>query len=71
MWNKHKMPTGEHNELRREIRQMCAENDHSTRPKSAGRRILPSDYIIPSTKKRQALVWDVRTALHNREIPKY
>ena len=64
-WDKHKQPDGTHNKLRREIRAMCAERENSFVP--PGRKIT-TDYVVPTTKKRQALMWDVRTALHNRQV---
>jgi hypothetical protein len=42
---------------------MCAEKDPSpVKP----RRQIKSDYVVPTTKKRQALAWEVRTAMHER-----
>ena len=34
-------------------------------PVKPGRRIT-TDYVVPTTKKRQALAWEVRTALHEK-----
>jgi len=64
-WDKHKQPDGVHNRVRRDIRAMCAERENqAVRP---GRKIT-TDYVVPTTKKRQALMWEVRTALHNRQV---
>lgn len=67
-WDKHKMPTGDHGQVRREIRNICYDRDpEPIRPR---RQIKPSSYVVPTTKKRQAMRWDVRVALHNREMIK-
>ena len=64
-WDKHKQPDGVHHRVRRDIRAMCAERENqAVKP---GRKIT-TDYVVPTTKKRQALMWEVRCALHNRQV---
>jgi len=62
-WGKFKLPTGEWNRERQAVRKIMSQKDPEP---VLPRRKITSDYVVPTTKKRRALAWEVRTALHER-----
>ena len=62
-WDRFNYPSGKWDRHRMEVRKAMQSRDPE--PVKPGRRIT-SDYIVPTTKKRQALAWEVRTALHEK-----
>jgi len=62
-WGKFKLPTGEWNRERQAVRKIMSQKDPEP---VLPRRKITSEYVVPTTKKRRALAWEVRTALHER-----